>query len=128
MTMKITNSLLILAIGGLLLSASAFAQSSTASGTNQSAAGAGVYDPGHPRVNEVNQREQNEQNRIANGVHDGSLTPQEASRLEKNQANIQRHEQKMMARDGGHLTQQDQRRLNQAQNRQSHAIYHAKHN
>jgi hypothetical protein len=35
----------------------------------------GQVDPGHPRVNEVNARETNQQNRIANGVKNGTLTP-----------------------------------------------------
>jgi len=40
-----------------------------------------VVDPGHPRVNEVNQREENQQKRIANGINNGSLSPQQASNL-----------------------------------------------
>ena len=48
-----TKSLLTLAVGGLMLAGSASAQTSTTSG-----AGPGVVDPGHPRVNEVNKREE----------------------------------------------------------------------
>jgi hypothetical protein len=65
---QISKSLLILAVGGLV----AIAQTTTTSG-----AGPGVIDPGHPRVNQVNGRETNQQNRIANGVKNGSLSPKQ---------------------------------------------------
>ena len=55
---KLTQSLFILAVGGLLAVGSATAQTQT---SNTSGAGAGVDDPNHPRVNQVNQREQNQQ-------------------------------------------------------------------
>ena len=72
MTNKITRSLLILAAGGLMVVGLAAAQTQN---SNTSGAGAGKVDPGHPRVNQVNQREQNQQNRIANGVKNDKLTP-----------------------------------------------------
>jgi hypothetical protein len=76
-----TKSMLTLAVGGLMLAGSAVAQTSTTSGT-----GPGVVDPGHPRVNEVNRREQNQQNRIANGMKSGKLSPKQAANLEKREA------------------------------------------
>ena len=120
---KISNSLLILAIGGLVFAGSAIAQTSTTSG-----AGPGVVDPGHPRVNQVNGRETNQQNRIANGVKNGSLTPQETSNLEKREANVQKREQKDMAEHNGHLTKAEQKGINRQQNRISKSIYKDKHN
>jgi hypothetical protein len=120
---KTSNSLLILAIGGLMFTASAIAQTATTSG-----AGAGVVDPGHPRVNQVNGRETRQQNRIANGVKNGSLTPQETSNLEKREANVQKREQKDMAEHNGHLTKAEQKGINRQQNRISKSIYKDKHN
>jgi hypothetical protein len=120
---KTSNSLLILAIGGLMFTASAIAQTSTPSG-----AGPGVVDPGHPRVNQVNGRETRQQNRIANGVKSGSLTPQETSNLEKREANVQKREQKDMAEHNGHLTKAEQKGINRQQNRISKSIYKDKHN
>jgi hypothetical protein len=120
---KISKSLLILAVGGLVFTGSALAQTSTTSG-----AGAGVVDPGHPRVNQVNGRETNQQNRIANGVKNGSLTPQETSNLEKREANVQKREQKDMAEHNGHLTKAEQNGINRQQNRISKSIYKDKHN
>jgi len=119
----ITNSLLALAVAGLLISGSASAQTSTASG-----AGPGVVDPGHPRVNEVNQRQENQQQRIGNGVKNGTLTPQETSNLEKREASVQKREQTDMAKNNGHLTKGEQRRINRQQNRISRSIYKDKHN
>jgi len=123
MNSKITNSLLVLAVGGLLLAGSAAAQTSN----NTSGAGPGVVDPGHPRVNEVNQREQNQQNRIGNGVKNGTLSAHQASNLEKREASIQNREKRDMSKHDGHLTKAEQRGINRQQNRVSRSIYKDKH-
>ncbi len=120
---KITKSLLVLAVGGLMIAGSAAAQDQS----NTSGAGAGKVDPGHPRVNQVNRREQNQQNRIANGVKNDKLTPGQTARLEKGQQRLQNNEEKDMAKDNGHLTKQNQRQLNREANRQSARIYKDKH-
>jgi uncharacterized lipoprotein YajG len=65
MNNKITKSLLVLAAGGLMFVGAASAQTQD---SNTSGAGPGQVDPSHPRVNEVNGRETNQQDRIANGV------------------------------------------------------------
>lgn len=122
---KISNSLLILAVGGLVLTGSAVAQTTT---STTSGARPGVVDPGHPRVNQVNRRETRQQNRIANGVKSGSLSPQEASRLEKREARLQRTENRDMAAHNGHLTKAEQRRLNRRENHISRSIHRDKHN
>jgi len=118
-----SNSLLVLAIGGLLLTGSAVAQTTTTSG-----AGPGVVDPGHPRVNQVNGRETRQQNRIANGVKSGSLSPKETANLEHREASVQKREQKDMAAHNGHLTKAEQNGINRQQNRISKSIYKDKHN
>ncbi|HYA95463.1 MAG TPA: hypothetical protein VEC95_04245 [Terriglobales bacterium] len=118
MTNKIINSLLVLATGGLMFAGSAVAQTG---------AGPGVVDPGHPRVNEVNQREENQQQRIANGIKNGSLSPQQASNLEKREASVQKQEQADMAKHNGHLTKVEQRQLNRRENHISKSIYKDKH-
>jgi hypothetical protein len=121
---KISNSLLILAIGGLMFTGSAVAQTATPA----PAAGPGVVDPGHPRVNQVNSRETRQQDRIANGVKNGSLSPKEASHLENREARLQTREQKDMAAHNGHLTKAEQVRLNRRENRISRSIHQDKHN
>lgn len=111
-----TSSLLaVLAVGGMLFVLPATAQ-------NSSGAGPGVVDPGHPRVNEVNAREGNQQQRIANGVKNGTLTPRQTANLENREANLQKSEQKDMAKNNGHLTKQEQRNLNRRENHISRSI------
>jgi uncharacterized lipoprotein YajG len=122
---KISNSLLILATAGLMLTGSAVAQTTT---STTAGAGPGVVDPGHPRVNQVNRREARQQARIANGVKNGSLSPKETSHLENREANLQKTEQKDMAAHNGHLTKAEQNRLNQRQNHISRTIHQDKHN
>jgi hypothetical protein len=122
MIKKIANSLFILAAASLF-TLSAAAQTST----NTSGAGPGVVDPGHPRVNEVNQREQNQQNRIANGLKNGTLNSKQATNLEKRETAVQNREKKDMAEHNGHLTKAEQRGINRQQNRISKSIYKDKH-
>jgi len=119
---KLTNSLLVLAVGGLMLAGSASAQTSTTSG-----AGPGVVDPGHPRVNQVNGREENQQQRIANGVSSGKLSARQTSNLENREANLQKTEKKDMAAHNGHLTKAEQNNLNHRENNISKSIYKDKH-
>lgn len=83
--------------------------------------------PGHPRVNEVNNRVQNQQNRIQNGLKNGSMTQAQAARDETHDANIARRESADEARHGGHLTKQEKHNLNRAENRNSRHIYKQKH-
>ena len=119
---QISKSLLTLAVGGLMFTGSAIAQTTTTSG-----AGPGVLDPGHPRVNQVNGRETNQQGRIANGVKNGSLSPKQTSNLENREASVQNREKKDMAAHNGHLTKAEQNGINRQQNRISKSIYKDKH-
>jgi len=123
MTNKIANALAILAVGGLMFVGSAAAQSTT---SNTLGAGPGVVDPGHPRVNEVNRREANQQKRIGNGVANGKLTSKQATHLEKRETAVQNREQADMAKHNGHLTKAEQRGINRQQNRISRSIAHDK--
>lgn len=117
----------ILALGSMMMVGSAAAQSSTPN-PNTAGGGPGIHDPNHPRVNQVNRREQNQQNRIANGIKNGSVTPKEATKLEKGEARLEAHEKRDMAKNNGHLTKPEQAQLNRQANRESKKIYRAKHN
>ncbi len=119
MTNKIASSLAILAVGGLMFVGSAAAQSTT---SNTSGGGPGVVDPGHPRVNQVNRREANQQKRIGNGVAKGTLTSKQATHLEKRETAVRNREQADMAKHNGHLTKAEQRGINRQQNRISRSI------
>jgi len=95
--------------------------------SNASEAGAGVSDPGHPRVNEVNQREGDQQQRITQGVNSGTLTAQQDTRLDNSEQRIQNQEASDLSKNNGHLTAAEQLRLNHEQNRDSRRIYDDKH-
>lgn len=118
---KITTSLLLIAIGGLVLSASAQT-------TTSAIARPGAVDPFHPRVNQVNRRQARQQKRIAQGIKSGSLNPKEAARLEKREGDLQSQERRDLAKHNGHLTKAEQRQLNRRENRISRSIYRDKHN
>jgi uncharacterized lipoprotein YajG len=124
MNNTITKSLLILAAGGLMLVGSASAQTQV---SNTSGAGPNKIDPAHPRVNQVNRRETRQQQRIANGVKNGQLTPKQTARLERGEQRLQNNEKRDMAKDNGHLTKKDQRQLNREANHMSKRIYKDKH-
>jgi hypothetical protein len=124
MNSKLTYSLAVLAVAGLMFASSASAQTST----NTSGAGPGVVDPGHPRVNQVNRRATRQQQRIGNGVKNGSLSPKQTANLEKREASVQSQQQKDMAAHNGHLTKANQRQLNRRQNNISKSIHKDKHN
>ena len=75
----------------------------------------------------INQRKENQQDRIAQGVKSGELKPGQTARLEHQEAGINKEERGMRAQDNGHLTAQDRRTVNHQQNVESHRIYRAKH-
>jgi hypothetical protein len=79
---------------------------------------------GHPRVKEVNNRLENQQDRIQAGVKDGQLNAKQATRDETRDNNIAARESADQAKHGGHLTKREQRNLNKSLNRDSHQIRH----
>lgn len=83
--------------------------------------------PGHPRVNEVNQRLSNQQNRIQNGEANGTINGKQAARDEKQDANIAQRESADEAKHNGHLTKGEDKRLNKSENRDSRRIRRQKH-
>jgi hypothetical protein len=75
----------------------------------------------------IEQRKDNQQQRIANGVQNGSLTAGEAGRIEQRESNLNKETKDMREDNGGKLTQQDRRIINRQQNRLSRNIYNQKH-
>ena len=76
----------------------------------------------------INQRKVDQQDRIANGVKNGQLTAGQTSRLEHQEAGINKEERGMRAQDNGHLTKSDRSTLHKQQNQESRRIYRDKHN
>jgi len=80
-----------------------------------------------PTGNTIKDRQENQQDRIKQGVKSGELTPQEARRLEKNHQRINNEIRQDRAANGGKLTPQEKRQITKQQNRESRAIYKQKH-
>ncbi|HXZ89212.1 MAG TPA: hypothetical protein VEF07_11610 [Candidatus Binataceae bacterium] len=76
----------------------------------------------------INQRKENQQDRIANGVQSGQLTAGETAHLEGEEAGLNKEESGMRAEDNGHLTSADRSLINKQQNGLSNQIYQDKHN
>lgn len=75
----------------------------------------------------VGQRQENQQDRIAQGVASGKLSAGETARLEGREAGLNKEIRNDRAANGGHLTTQERAQVNRQQNRMSGAIYRAKH-
>ena len=68
-----------------------------------------------------------QQDRIAQGVQNGSLTANEAAHLENQQSHLNREAASMRQQNGGTLTDADKAKLNRQQRRDSRNIYRQKH-
>jgi len=76
----------------------------------------------------VNQRRENQQDRIANGVQSGQLTAAETKNLESREANLNREIKDDRKADDGHLTAAEKQQINHQQNNLSRSVYDDKHN
>jgi hypothetical protein len=86
---------------------------------------------GHPQnlaMSRPGVRAANQQQRIAQGVGSGQLTPRETGNLENREASINHQAAQDRAADGGHLNQQQRQQINQRQNNVSRSINKDKHN
>ncbi|MDE3059921.1 MAG: hypothetical protein KGJ06_02800 [Pseudomonadota bacterium] len=108
---KISTLALLMALG---FSAPVFAQN------------ADTNVPGHPRVNEIDNRLQDQQNRINAGEANGTMTQGQAARDEKRDERVAAQESKDEAKHNGHLTKREQRKLNKELNKDSKDIHQQK--
>jgi hypothetical protein len=76
----------------------------------------------------INERKENQQDRIAQGVQSGQLTAGETSHLENKESSLNKEEHNMRAEDNGKLTAADRSKINRQQNKLSRQIYRDKHN
>ena len=74
----------------------------------------------------IEQRQANQQKRIAEGAQSGALTPIETQNLEKREAKIETDKQ--AAKADGKVTRAERAKLKREQNNTSRAIYLKKHN
>jgi hypothetical protein len=75
---------------------------------------------------EIKKRQENQQDRIAQGVGSGELTPAETARLEKREARLNQKIRKDR-KDGNGLTAKERRQINRRQNQVSNDIARQKH-
>jgi hypothetical protein len=78
--------------------------------------------------NKVGQRRENQQDRIAQGIKSGQLTPSETAKLEKQQQGINKQVASDRKANGGTLTASEKKQINKEQNQASRNIYKKKHN
>jgi hypothetical protein len=88
-----------------------------------SAADRSVGSQYHP-----NEREANQDQRIANGLRSGQMTSGEAARAERTQSKIDQQVHAYRVANGGKLTNPEKQQINQEQNAASRQIYNEKHN
>ena len=80
------------------------------------------------QTSEIGNRENNQQDRIAQGIRSGQLTARETSHLENREANLNREVARDRFRNDGHLTNGEKAQINRQQNSISRNIYRDKHN
>jgi hypothetical protein len=98
----------------LLVSGSAWAQSED-------------WNEKHPRRAQVNQRVENQRDRVADGVAKGQLTKKEANEIRGKESNVRQQERDMARLNGGRITRGEQRTLNQEENKVSRQIHRERH-
>jgi metal-dependent amidase/aminoacylase/carboxypeptidase family protein len=76
----------------------------------------------------VNQRRENQQDRIGQGVTSGQLTAGETANLEGKEARLNHEIRDDREDHNGHLTAGERARVNRQQNKLSRQIYRDKHN
>jgi hypothetical protein len=82
----------------------------------------GQFDKDHPRRAEVNKRLKNQDKRINKEVKEGEITKGKAAKLHKEDHQIRKEEHIMASQNGGHITKQEQKTLNQQENAVSKQI------
>jgi hypothetical protein len=82
----------------------------------------------HYHNNKVDQRRENQQDRIAQGVKSGQLTAGETAKLENQQKGINKQVAADRKANGGTLTASEKKQINKEQSGASKNIYNKKHN
>ena len=78
----------------------------------------------HPRVNQVNRREDHQERRINTERREGKISGVQARQDRRNVRTVNQEKHDMRKEDNGHLTKTDQRSLNQQLNKNSKHIGH----
>lgn len=76
----------------------------------------------HPRREQVNERLTNQNRRINTEVKEGEMSKAQAAALHHKDRQIRKEERLMASQNGGHITRQEQKTLNQQENAVSRQI------
>ena len=82
----------------------------------------GPWAKDHPRRTQVNKRLNNQNKRIDQEVKSGEISKGQAAKLHKEDRQIRKEERTMASQNGGHITKQEQKTLNQQENQVSKQI------
>ncbi len=80
------------------------------------------WEKHHPRRDQVNDRLERQNRRIKQEVKEGDMTQAEAHKLHREDHQIRQEERDMASQNGGHITKQEQKTLNQQENAVSKEI------
>lgn len=80
------------------------------------------WDATHPRREQVNDRLQNQNQRIKQEVREGEISKGQARQLHQEDHAIRQEERAMSSVNGGHITKTEQKALNQQENAVSQQI------
>lgn len=76
---------------------------------------------------QINQRFENQQRRIGNGIADGRLNARQGANLERKESAVRQEVHADRVLDNGHLTRGERVQINHQQNSLSRQIYRDKH-
>jgi len=76
----------------------------------------------------IQQRKENQQKRIGQGVTNGSMTAGETAKVEHQERSVNQEIRADRKSNGGNLTNNEKAQVNRQQNRMSKEIYNVKHN
>ncbi|WP_435526377.1 hypothetical protein [Ideonella oryzae] len=99
-----------------------FAQPSAPAQPASAAGKVGTWSKNHPYRAEVNQRLKHQDKRIHEEVADGKLSHAQATKLHKEDRQVEQEEKDMASQDHGHITRQEKKTLNQQENKINHQI------
>lgn len=81
-----------------------------------------TWQKNHPRREQVNQRLDNQNQRIQQQVKEGDLSKQQASHIHREDHRIRQEQRQMASQNGGGITHHEQTKLNQQENKVSQQI------
>lgn len=76
----------------------------------------------HKRRVEVNKRLHNQDKRINKEEKEGEISPEQAKKLHREDHKIRQEERDMASQNGGHITKDEQKTLNEQENQTSRQI------